>query len=48
MVLQNQTCIDTMTVAQAKQYIEEKQFEAGTMLPKIEAAIFYSRKETNW
>lgn len=39
-----QTGIDTMTVAQAKQYIEEKQFEVGTMLPKIEAAIAYLEK----
>lgn len=31
--------LDTMTVAQAKAYIEAGQFEKGTMLPKIEAAI---------
>ena len=30
-----------MTVAQAKAYIEEKQFGEGNMLPKIEAAITY-------
>jgi carbamate kinase len=30
-----------MTVAQAKEYIAQGQFEEGTMLPKIEAAIRY-------
>lgn len=34
-----ETPIDYMTVAQAKEYIAEGQFEKGTMLPKIEAAI---------
>ena len=34
-----ETPIDEMTTAQAKKYMEEGQFEAGTMLPKIEAAI---------
>ena len=31
--------LDTMTVAEARHYIEEGQFAEGTMLPKIEAAI---------
>ena len=31
--------LDTMTIAEAKKYMEEGQFEAGTMLPKIEAAV---------
>lgn len=31
--------LDTMTAAEAEKYIAEGQFEAGTMLPKIEAAI---------
>ena len=35
----DQTPIDEMTVAQAKQYIGQGQFEEGTILPKIEAAI---------
>ena len=30
-----------MTVAQAKEYMAEGQFEDGTMLPKIEAAISF-------
>jgi carbamate kinase len=36
-----QTPIESMTVAQAKEYIAQGQFEEGTMLPKIEAAIRY-------
>lgn len=31
--------LDSMTVAEAEKYIEEGQFEEGTMLPKIEAAV---------
>lgn len=38
---ETQTGISSMTVAQAKAYIEEKQFGEGNMLPKIEAAITY-------
>ena len=30
---------DTLSLAEAKKYLEEGQFEAGTMAPKIEAAI---------
>ena len=33
--------IETMDIAAAKKYMEEGQFEAGTMLPKITAAIDY-------
>lgn len=36
---ENQTPIDSMSIAQAKEYIKEQQFEEGTMLPKILAAI---------
>lgn len=36
-----QTPIPLMTVAEAKKLIAEDQFETGTMLPKIEAAIAY-------
>lgn len=36
--------ITQMSVAEAKAYVEEGQFEAGTMLPKIEAAIAYLEK----
>ena len=38
---ETQTGIASMTIAQAKAYIEEKQFGEGDMLPKIEAAITY-------
>lgn len=33
--------LDVMTVAEARKYIEEGQFEEGTMLPKIESAIAF-------
>lgn len=37
----NQTPIPRMTVAEASTMIQEQQFEEGTMLPKIEAALTY-------
>lgn len=36
--------LPVMTVAEAKEFISQGQFEAGTMLPKIEAAIHYLEK----
>ena len=36
---ENEQKIDEMTVSEAKKYMQEGQFEAGTMLPKIETAI---------
>lgn len=41
---ESQAPISTMTVAEAKKYIAEDQFEANTMLPKIEASIAYLEK----
>lgn len=38
---ENQSPIEQMTIAEAQELIEAGQFEAGTMLPKIEAAISY-------
>ena len=38
---ENQSPVPSMTAAQAKALIAQGQFEAGTMLPKIEAAISY-------
>lgn len=38
---ENQRAIPAMTVAQALELISQEQFEPGTMLPKIEAAIAY-------
>lgn len=37
----DQQAIPSLTVAQAKELCEQGQFEVGTMLPKIEAAITY-------
>jgi carbamate kinase len=36
---ESQRDLDLMTVAEAKRYYEEKQFPAGSMGPKIKAAI---------
>ena len=33
-----------ITAAEAEQYIAEGQFEPGTMLPKIEAAVEFLKK----
>jgi len=35
----NQVFLDEITVAQAKQYIDEGHFAAGSMLPKVKAII---------
>ena len=37
----DQEAIDEMTVAEAKQYIEEGHFAAGSMLPKIKAIVWF-------
>lgn len=39
----NQQFLDSMTLMQAAQYIQEGQFPAGSMLPKIEAAVEFVR-----
>ena len=39
-----QTPVAAMAVAEAKEMISQGQFEAGTMLPKIEAAVSYLEK----
>ena len=41
---EGQTPLPELTAAQAKDLISEGQFEAGTMLPKIEAAVYYLEK----
>jgi len=38
---ESQAPLTSMTLAEAKAFATEEQFEAGTMLPKIEAAITY-------
>lgn len=37
----DQKAIDTMTVSEAKQYMEEGHFAKGSMLPKIQAIIWF-------
>lgn len=44
---ENEEPIASMTVAKAKEYIADKQFGEGTMLPKIEAAITYLKAVPN-
>lgn len=41
---ENQTPLSSLTISEAKDLISQGQFEAGTMLPKIEAAISYLEK----
>ncbi len=41
---ENQTAISSMTVSEAKELLADNQFGKGSMLPKIEAAIFYLSK----
>ena len=40
----DQSALPKLTAAQAKELIAQGQFEAGTMLPKIEAAVSYLEK----
>lgn len=39
---ENETFLDTMTVEEATQYITEKHFSSGAMLPKVEAAVSFA------
>lgn len=43
----NQQNLDEMTVAQAETYCEEGQFAAGSMLPKVQAAIRFVKSGEN-
>lgn len=43
----NQQNLDEMTVAQAEAYCEEGQFAAGSMLPKVQAAIRFVKSGEN-
>ena len=40
----NEQKLGSITVADAKKYIEENQFASGSMLPKIEAGISFIEK----
>ncbi|RLI61304.1 MAG: carbamate kinase, partial [Candidatus Thorarchaeota archaeon] len=42
-----QTAIDTMTVSEARRYIEEGHFAAGSMLPKIKASVQFIERGGN-
>lgn len=44
---ERETPLDTMTVEEATQYIEEKQFTKGAMLPKVEAAVSFASSSDN-
>ena len=39
-----ETLLDTVSVADARKYIDENQFTAGSMLPKIGAAVAFAEK----
>ena len=39
-----ETLLDTVSVADARKYIDENQFTAGSMLPKIDAAVAFAEK----
>ena len=41
-----ETLLDTVSVADARKYIDENQFTAGSMLPKIEAGVSFVEKGT--
>lgn len=43
----NQQMLEKVTTSQLKQYIEEKQFAPGSMLPKVEAAIMFAEQSKN-
>ena len=42
---EDQTALETLTVAEAKTLMAEGQFEEGTMLPKIEAAVQFAESK---
>lgn len=43
----DQQMLEKVTTSQLKQYIEEKQFAPGSMLPKVEAAIMFAEQSKN-
>ena len=44
---ENQTDLSKLSVEQAKEYIKQNQFAAGSMLPKIEAAVRFAESGDN-
>ncbi|EAE2992944.1 carbamate kinase, partial [Listeria monocytogenes] len=43
----NQKKLERVTVSELEKYIDEKQFAAGSMLPKIEAATAFVKERPN-
>ena len=43
----NEKALSTVNVRQARNYLKEKQFEKGSMLPKVEAAIEFVEMGAN-
>lgn len=43
----NQKALETMTIDEAKQYIEEGHFAPGSMLPKVQAAMSFVQSKEN-
>ena len=43
---ENETWLDDLTVSQARKYIEEGQFAAGSMLPKVQACVDFASSGT--
>jgi len=43
----DQKWLDSMTVAQAEQYIAENQFAKGSMLPKVQASIAFVKSNVS-
>ncbi|MBO8124821.1 carbamate kinase, partial [Klebsiella pneumoniae] len=41
----NEQWLDKLTSADAQRYIDEKHFAPGSMLPKVEAALSFSRSK---
>ena len=42
----NEKWLDDLTVSQARKYIEEGQFAAGSMLPKVQACVDFASSGT--
>ena len=43
---ENEEWLDDLTVSQARKYIEESQFAAGSMLPKVQACVDFASSGT--
>ncbi len=43
----NETALDILTVKEAKEYIKQKEFKEGSMLPKVEACLNFVSHKSN-